>query len=165
MSCFYGPAPSHSTCELPVVPGGPEQEVPDPTDSGYLRQSFPSLAVPVFPGLPGGGSVWRAAQMIRHTQQAPPWHTWSKVKWSAWRGVWVWDPSAKGMPLGLGAATAPLDGTDCAPIPLCGKGRGAHILTHTPAHRERAAPTSTCHSRHALTSGARTSGVVLCVGM
>ena len=57
-----GTAPAHSTCELPVVPGGPEQVVPDPTDSGHLRQSFSSLAVPVFfKGLPGGGSVcaWR----------------------------------------------------------------------------------------------------------
>ena len=43
----------HSTCELPVVPGGPEQEVPDPTDSGHLRQSFSSLAVPVCPGAAG----------------------------------------------------------------------------------------------------------------
>ena len=77
----------------------------------------------------------------------------------------MWDSTAKGMPLGLGAATAPLDGTDCAPIPLCGKGGSAHIHTHTPPHRERAAPASTCHSRHALTSGARTRGVVLCVGM
>ena len=68
----YGPAPSHSTCELPVVPRGPELVVPDPTDSGYLRQSFSSLVVPVFfQGLPGGGSVWRAAQMIRDSRQAP----------------------------------------------------------------------------------------------
>ena len=126
---------------------------------------FLLLQFQFFQELPGGGSVWRAAQMIRDPWQAPPWHRWSKARWSAWRGVWVWDPSAKGMPLGLGAATAPLDGTDCAPIPLCGKGGGAHIHTHTPVHPERAAPTSTCHSRHALMSGARTCGVVLCVGM
>ena len=43
----------HSTCELPVVPGGPEHEVPDPTDSSHLRQSFSSLAVPVCPGAAG----------------------------------------------------------------------------------------------------------------
>ena len=43
----------HGTCELPVVPGGPEQEVPDPTDSGHPRQSFSSLAVPVCLGAAG----------------------------------------------------------------------------------------------------------------
>ena len=120
---------------------------------------FLLLQFQFFQGLPGGGSVWRAAQMIRDPRQTPPWHRWSKSRWSAWRSAWMWDPSAKGMPLGLGAATAPLDGTDCAPIPLCGKGGGAHIHTHTPAHRERAALTSTCHSRHALSSGALSCGV------
>ena len=119
----------------------------DPTDSGHLRQSFSSLAVPVFPGVAG-----RRISLARGADDpgSPA------------------DPalaSAKGMPLGLGAATAPLDGTDCASIPLCGKGGGAHIHTHTPAHRERAATTSACHSRHALASGARTCGIVLCVGM
>ena len=33
-------------------------------------------------GLPGGGSVWRAAQMIRDPRQTPPWHRWSKARWS-----------------------------------------------------------------------------------
>ena len=89
-------------------------------------------------GLPGGGSVWRAARMIRDPRQTPPWHRWSKARWSAWRGVWMWDPSDTGMPLGLGAATAPLDGTDCAPIPLCEKRRGCpHPHAHTRTLRAR----------------------------
>ena len=84
------------------------------------------------------GLLWRAAQMIRDPRQTPPWHRWSKARWAARRGVWMWDPSAKGMPLGLGAATAPLDGTDRAPIPLCGKRRGCphpHAHTRTPRAR------------------------------
>ena len=68
-------------------------------------------------GLPGGGSVWRAAQMIRDPRQAPPWHRWSKARWSAW------------------AATAR---PDCAPIPLCGKRRGCpHPHAHTRTLRAR----------------------------
>ena len=63
----------------------------------------------------------------------------------------MWDPSAKGMPLGLEAATAPLDGTDYASIPLCGKGGGAHIHTHTPhtesAQHPRARSTHVTHLR------------------
>ena len=63
-------------------------------------------------------------------------------------------------PSGMGVASALLDETACASIPLRGKGGGAHIHAHTPAHIERAARTSTCHSRHERVARAR-----FCVGM
>ena len=149
-----------------MVPGGPELVVPDPTDSGYLRQSFSSLAVPVFPGAarrrislargaddrgsPAGPAL---AQVVE-----------SKVVGIAGRvGV---GPIRQGNALrGWGQRPLRWTGPTALQSPLCGKGGGAHIHTHTPAHRERAALTSTCHSRHALSSGALSCGVVLCVGM
>ena len=126
----------HSTCELPGVPGSPEQEVPDPTDSGHLRQSFSSLVVPVCPGAAGrrislargaddpGSPVGTAlAQVVE-----------SKAVGMAGR-VDV-GPIRQGN--GLGAATAPLDGTDCALIPLCGRRRGCpHPHAHTRTLRGR----------------------------
>ena len=70
---FHGTAPVHSTCELPVVPGGPEQEVPDPTDSGHLRQSFSSLAVPVCPGAAGSTRV--------HVSPTSRTYVWRACRW------------------------------------------------------------------------------------
>ena len=125
---------------------------------------FSSLAVPVCPGAAGRRiSLARGADDPGSLAGPRPGTGGRKEGGRHGGACGCGDPSAKGMPLGLGAATAPLDGTDCAPIPLCGKGGGAH--THTPVHRERAAPTSTYHPRHALTSGARAGGVVLCVGV
>ena len=67
------------------------------------------------------------------------------------------------LPLGMGAASAPLDVTACASFPL--RGKDVTTSTQTPAHLERAARTSTCHSRHAPVARARRCGTVLCVGM
>ena len=65
-------------------------------------------------------------------------------------------------PSGMGAASAPLDETACASITL--RGKDVTTSTHTPAHPERAARTSTCHSRQAPMVSARLCGIVHCVG-
>ena len=136
------------------VPSGPERGVSDPSCGCIPPQSFSSFTVPACRGAPGGGSVWRAAQVVRDPRQAPPCHWEVQHKLEGTEGF---------CPLGMGAASAPLDETACASIPL--RGKGVATSTHAPADQERAARTSTCHSRHARVARARLCGTVLCVGM
>ena len=78
--------------------------VPDPTDSGYLRQSFSSLAVPVFPGAAGRRIILARGADDPGSSAGPALAQVVESKVVGIAGVWVWDPSAKGMPLGLGSS-------------------------------------------------------------
>ena len=124
---------------------GPDRQRSPPAEFFFLLQ-FQFVQ-----GLPGGGSVWRAAQMIRDPRQTPPWHRWSKARWSAWRGVWMWGTIRQGNALRAGGRR-PLrwTGPTALQSPLCGKRRGCHPHAHTrtqSAQHPRARNTHVTHLR------------------
>ena len=139
--------------------------VPDPTDSGHLRQSFSSLAVPVFPGVAG-----RRISLARGADDpgslvgpALAQDVESKVVGMAGRVDVGPIRQANALRAGGSDRSAGRDRLRFNPL-VRKRRRCPHPHAHT-AHRERAAPTCTFHPRHALTASARAGGVVLCVGM
>ena len=121
-----------------------------PFDGAYLGRVFPSFAVPVCLGAAGRrGSVWHAVQTIWDPRWAPPWHWEVHRKTGARRGVWMWDWSAKGfLPLGMGAASAPLDVTASASFPLRGKSVTTSTHRHPHTYSARHARARVTHVMH-----------------
>ena len=131
--------------------------------SGHLRQSFSSLVVPVCPGVAGRrvSLALGADDPGSPVDPALAQEVESKVVGMAGR-VDV-GPNRQGNALRAGGSDRSAGRDRLRSNPIVGKRWGCpHPHAH---HGERAAPASTCHSGHALTSGTRTSGVVLCEGM
>ena len=131
------------------MPCGPERRVSDPVRWGIPRQSFSFLRSSCLSW--GRREEGQSGTLCRLGGPPQDGGTAGCVDVGLVREGFL--------PLGMGAASAPLDVTASASFPLRGKS------VTTSAHLERAARTSTCHPRHAPVARARLRGTVQCVGM
>ena len=147
------------------MPCGPERRVSDPVRWGIPRQSFSFLRSSCL--FRGRREEGQSGTLCRRSG-IPSGHRLGTGRSTARRGhggVCGCGTSPRrvlALRDGGGVRSA---GRHCLRlIPLLRK-RCHHIHTQTPAHLERAARTSTCHSRHAPVARARLSGTVHGVGM